>query len=192
MAISKDGIHFTPQARPIGEPYFRVFQYDGWYYTTTRSGNLARSRDGLGQWEERGDTYTPEGAKRALGIFAQETHDRQNNAMMRHTAVLVEGDTLWVYFTRTGDAPERVMLSIAKLTGEWTTWKLSAAVDVLLPEMEYEGSKFPTERSRPGSRLGRGPIRTLQSPAIYRESGKTYLLYCVAGESGIAIAKLTW
>jgi hypothetical protein len=32
-------------------------------------------------------------------------------------------------------------------------------------------------------------VRQLRDPAIHQEGGKTYLLYCVAGESGIAIAE---
>jgi len=35
-----------------------------------------------------------------------------------------------------------------------------------------------------------GPVRQLRDPGIYRENGKTYLLYSVAGENGIAIAEL--
>jgi hypothetical protein len=35
-----------------------------------------------------------------------------------------------------------------------------------------------------------GPARQLRDPAIYREDGRTYLLYAVAGESGIAIAEV--
>jgi hypothetical protein len=35
------------------------------------------------------------------------------------------------------------------------------------------------------------PVRQLRDPAIFTEDGRTYLLYSVAGESGIAIAELT-
>jgi hypothetical protein len=34
------------------------------------------------------------------------------------------------------------------------------------------------------------PVRQLRDPAIYQEDGRTYLLYSVAGEHGIAIAEL--
>jgi hypothetical protein len=33
-------------------------------------------------------------------------------------------------------------------------------------------------------------VRQLRDPAIFREDGKTYLLYSIAGESGIAVAEL--
>ena len=34
-------------------------------------------------------------------------------------------------------------------------------------------------------------VRQLRDPAIYEEDGSVYLLYSVAGEDGIAIAKLS-
>ncbi len=34
------------------------------------------------------------------------------------------------------------------------------------------------------------PVRQLRDPAIFRENGRTHLLYTVAGERGIAVAKL--
>jgi len=37
-----------------------------------------------------------------------------------------------------------------------------------------------------------GHVNQLRDPAIYREAGNTYLLYAVAGESGIGIAQLFW
>jgi hypothetical protein len=35
-----------------------------------------------------------------------------------------------------------------------------------------------------------GPVHELRDPAIYEEDGRLYLLYSVAGEQGIAIARL--
>jgi hypothetical protein len=35
-----------------------------------------------------------------------------------------------------------------------------------------------------------GPVRQLRDPAIYREDGRAYLLYSVAGEYGTAIAEV--
>ena len=37
---------------------------------------------------------------------------------------------------------------------------------------------------------GRGRVRELRDPAIHEENERTYLLYSVAGEGGIAIAEL--
>jgi hypothetical protein len=35
-----------------------------------------------------------------------------------------------------------------------------------------------------------GHVNQLRDPAIFEEDGRTYLLYAVAGESGIAIAEI--
>jgi hypothetical protein len=59
---------------------------------------------------------------------------------------------------------------------------------VLEPEMAWEGGDLPLEPSREG--IVRGPVRQLRDPAIFREGARIWLLYSVAGESGIAIAEL--
>lgn len=189
VAVSKDGLHFQlAAARPIGEPYFRVFQRDGWHFALDRTGNLNRSRDGLTDWKPREDTF-PLG-KQKMGRFAEAAHDIEARKWMRHAAVKLDGDVLSVFFTRTGDAPESILLSTAGLSGDWTTWKLSPPVIVLEPQRDYEGANLSIETSRAGSRLNRGPIRAVQDPCIFREGDRTFLLYSVAGENGVAIAEL--
>ena len=61
---------------------------------------------------------------------------------------------------------------------------------MLEPEMDWEGGDEPLLPSTRG--LVHGPVRQLRDPAIFTEDGRTYLLYSVAGESGIAIADLAW
>lgn len=189
VATSKDGISFKLAVpKPIGEPYFRVFQWEGYHYAVTRTGNLARSSDGLANWVEREDTFAL--GKQAMGLFAQAAHDQEAGAFLRHTALKLDGNVLSVFFTRTGDAPESILLSRVDLRGDWTTWKLSKPVPVLNPETDYEGGKLPVQKSRAGSTLKRAPSPALQDPYIYREGDRTYLLYSVIGERGIAIAEL--
>ena len=51
----------------------------------------------------------------------------------------------------------------------------------------------PIVRPRMDARMGtnvNGPARQLRDPAIFEEDGQTYLLYAVAGEQGLAIARL--
>ena len=68
-------------------------------------------------------------------------------------------------------------------------WRESEPALVLEPEMEYEGALLPLEPSLRG--LTEVSVRQLRDPAIYEEDGDTYLLYSVAGEDGIAIARLS-
>jgi beta-xylosidase len=60
----------------------------------------------------------------------------------------------------------------------------------LRPETAYEGADLPLKKSSAGAASGRE--NALRDPAIFvDDDGRTYLLYSVAGESGIGIAELT-
>ena len=63
----------------------------------------------------------------------------------------------------------------------------SEPVTVLEPELDYEGGELPLIPSVRG--LSNEPVRQLRDPAIFSEWPRTYLLYSVAGERGIAIAE---
>ena len=54
--------------------------------------------------------------------------------------------------------------------------------------MGWEGAALPAKPLVRGR--SRGPVRELRDPAIFVAAGRTYLLYSVAGESGIAIAEI--
>ena len=107
---------------------------------------------------------------------------------MRHSALLIRDNQLYVFFTNRSDSPERIFLSTIDLSGDWINWTATEPVEVLRPETEWEGSDLPIEPSRGGYIDVR--VNQLRDPAIYQEDNKTYLLYAVAGESGIAIAEL--
>jgi hypothetical protein len=167
VALSRDGLRFEAREEILGRPYMRLFQWDGWHYALAMPGVMYRSRDGLTGFEE-GPT-----------LFA---------STMRHTALKLDGDRLSIFYTHAGDCPERILLATITLTPDWQTWQASEPVAVLEPEREYEGGHLALEPSRRG--LVMGPVRQLRDPAVYREDGRTYLLYSVAGEYGIAIAEL--
>jgi hypothetical protein len=170
VALSANGIDFEVRPEILGKFYFRVFQYGGWHYALGKYDNvdgvLYRSRDGLAGFEE--------GPRLLPGV--------------RHTALWVEGDVLHVLYTRVGDAPESILLSTAELSGDWWQWSFSEPALVLAPETEWEGVRLPVESSRSGA--VKGPVRQLRDPGIYEEDGERYLLYSVAGEQGIALARL--
>jgi acetylornithine/succinyldiaminopimelate/putrescine aminotransferase len=56
------------------------------------------------------------------------------------------------------------------------------------PERAWEGANLPVEPSIRS--VAYGPVNQLRDPAIFEENGRVFLLYAVAGESGIAIAEL--
>jgi sucrose-6-phosphate hydrolase SacC (GH32 family) len=109
------------------------------------------------------------------------------NRNMRHAGVLKRGDNLWVFWTQVGDAPERILMSRIDITKPWMQWQVSETVEVLRPELTWEGADAPVEPSVRS--VAYGHVNQLRDPYIFEEAGRTYLLYVVAGESGIAIAE---
>ena len=169
IALSDDGVNFQPVGGIVGSFYWRVFKWDGYFYSIEMSGQVRRSINGLDNFE--------------AGPVLKRDWDT------RHMAVQVVGSKLYVYFSCRGDCPERIVYSTIDLTKDWFEWRESAPYETLLePERDYEGADLPLEPSKFGLALKRE--RQLRDPAIYEENGDTYLLYSVAGESGIAIARL--
>ncbi len=170
VAISKDGLRFDALPRVLGPFYFRVFRHGGWHYAFAKNDNadsvVCRSRDGLTRFEE-GPNLLPGS---------------------RHTAMWVEGDTLYLLYSMAGDRPERILISTLDLAKDWTRWDASPPEIVLEPETDYEGAGLPLEESTYGA--AKGPVRQLRDPAVFEDKGERYLLYSVAGEQGIAIARL--
>ena len=168
VAVSADGIAFEARPEILGDSYFRVFRHRGWHYALVMPGELRRSRDGLTGFEPGPVLFCPE---------------------MRHAAVRRTGNALDVFWSRVGDAPERILHSRVRLDGDWTQWREEGAACVVLePERAWEGAGLRIEPSVRGeiNRL----VRQLRDPCVYEEEGRTFLLYCGGGESAIGIAEV--
>ena len=87
-----------------------------------------------------------------------------------------------------GDTTERILLSTIDLSVDWREWRETEAVEVLRPERKWEGADAPLEPSVRS--VAYGHVNQLRDPAIFSEDDRTYLLYSVAGESGIGIAEI--
>ncbi|GAB4462911.1 MAG: hypothetical protein OHK0029_30660 [Armatimonadaceae bacterium] len=180
VATSPDGLHFSARPEPIGFFYFRVFRWDSWWYALAKGGLLHRSRDGQTPFAQGPDLFP--GGEARTGDY--------NEPGPRHVAVRRVGETLEVYYTNIGDAPERIFRAIVPLTPDWHDWKPGEPVEILRPEYDWEGANLPAVPSTPGGSKRRE--NALRDPAIFTDAdGKTYLLYSIAGEAGIAIAELT-
>ncbi len=170
VATSEDGVNFAPRDEVLGKFYFRVIPHEGAWYAFAKNDNtdgiIYRSENGLSGFEA-GPHYRP-------GV--------------RHTAPWVEGDTLYLLYSLAGDRPERILLSTIDVSRDWHDWELSEPEIVLEPDFSYEGGNLPLEVSTYGP--AGEPVRQLRDPAIYREDGALYMLYSVAGEQGIAIARI--
>jgi hypothetical protein len=167
VALSEDGLYFTCHPEILGSSYMRVFQWGGAYHALGMPGHFYRSADGLTDFEQGPTLFTRD---------------------MRHAAVQVDGDVLSVFYSNAHDCPERILMSQIALTPDWMNWTASEPVTVIEPETEYEGVNLPLEPSNRG--WSPVPVRQLRDPGFYREGDKTYLLYSVAGEQGIAIAEM--
>jgi len=169
VAVSTDGLVFESREEILGRTYMRVFSHGGMTYALAMPGQFYRTADPLGGFEEGPRLFNPD---------------------MRHSAVLRRDDTLYVFWTQVGDAPERILLSTIDLRGDWNAWRESEPVEVLRPEQPWEGADEPREPSIRS--VAYGMVNQLRDPAIHVEGDDVYLLYAVAGESGIAIAKVSF
>jgi hypothetical protein len=177
VATSGDGLHFEDVSGRFENvpPYLRVFEWQGTLYGTHFCW-LTRSEGWFGPFEVR---------ERPLFTGCSGGAQRQ---CPRHTANLVRGDELTIFYSRYGDEPERILKSTVRLGDDWELWTASAPEEVLAPVEPWEGADLPIEPSEGGA--ARERKHQLRDPAIYQEDGRAYLLYAVAGEYGIAITEL--
>ena len=163
-STSKDGIDFKSENENLGLFYFRVFKWNN------RTFSIAKNKNASGisyefinnKWVEQKTNFIPN---------------------MRHAAVLVENNKVYVFYSIVGEAPESIYCSQVDIDNNW---ELSNTEIILKPTYNYEGSDIPLKPSSFGSGIG----NELRDPCIFVENNKKYILYTVAGEAGIAIGKL--
>ena len=167
VATSNDGINFTAGSENIGRTYIRAFKHEQRTYALAMPGQFYRSENGFTNFEEGPRLFVPN---------------------MRHSAVVVRDNYLYVFWTRVGDAPESIMLSTIDLRPDWSKWQVSEERVVLRPERNWEGADAPVEPSVRSTAYGH--VNQLRDPTLYIEDDVVYMLYAVAGESGIALAQV--
>ncbi|MEW9838455.1 sulfotransferase [Mesorhizobium marinum] len=173
VAVSQDGLGFTAFPEVLSGSYLRCIPWSGRWLGLDMAGYFYRSDDGLTAFEKR-----PESA-----------FDFKRSITLRHVALRMVGQKLEIYYTRRGDIPERIWRCYVDVTDDWTDWKTRDAQLVLSPEKRWEGAYRVIRPSKAGRASRRE--HALRDPAIFVEGTSTYLLYSVAGESGIAIAALS-
>lgn len=179
MASSPDGLSFQNRTGDIAAPYLKAFTYKGKTYALAMSDKKSLYPVWLrsGQFFQSGDGSAPfQPGPRILDE-------------MRHAAVAVRGDTLHIFYTVVGDQPERIMYTTVDLRPDWTEWTAALPVEVLRPEFPFEGADLPLVASRGGMASGRE--HALRDPGVFDAGDAFYLYYSVAGEKGIALARVT-
>jgi hypothetical protein len=167
VATSEDGIHFSVRPAILGDAYLRAFPWKGLWYAMAMPGQFYRSVDGLSDFEP------------GPRLFSDA---------MRHAALACRDDTLTVFYTNVGDCPEAILVSAIDLRPDWREWTASRPRLLLEPEVDYEGADLALKPSTQGPADHR--VRELRDPFVYHEDRRAWLFYAVAGESGIAVARL--
>ena len=170
VAESVDGLHFHDLGKEVFSTYLRHFEHGGMHYLLGMPGVLYRSPSLLGPWVPRGEI-----------LFEPN---------MRHAGLLLRDDTLYVFWSRVGDAPERILLSQIDLTDpDWQAWQATEPVEVMRAEHYWEGAELPALPSL------RGELdilaNELRDPFVLEDSaGNLYLYYVGGGEQGIGVVRL--
>jgi hypothetical protein len=170
---SIDGLHFTAHPAITKHSYLRVFKDHDMFYGVARGGKLFRSKDPFAEFEPGTDLF----------------RDSPHAGRVRHTALLRRGDTLYVFFSAIGDAPEHIQVAEVDLTKDWTEWKAGPPADVLTSQVSYECFDLPLAPSKAGDIDT--PVHQLRDPGIFEDDGKVYLFYSICGEQGLAAAEVS-
>ena len=169
---------FTPKIKRLDLPsYARAFIHQGRHFVITRAGKLFEVNPKLEILRK-----TPISKR---NLF--EKNERDNGKHIRHPMVANIQGRLICFYTCIGDTPERVFASeILDLEGEKPYF--SRPIEIIRPELPYEGADLPITPSTRGS--AKRPVNQLRDPYFFTTENKSYLFYSVKGEFGIALCEI--
>lgn len=109
---------------------------------------------------------------------------------MRHAGLLRIDETLHVFWSRVGDAPEAILVSEVDLSPEdWNEWRATAPRELMRSAQPWEGGTLEILPSLRGEI--ETPVHELRDPFVFAEEGQPlYLFYVGAGEQAIGLARL--
>ena len=168
VAVSTDGsISATPETH--GPSYFRCFRHDGWW-------RLAMP----GRFFHPG--MAAPGSRRVSHCSGPTCATAWCGSSREPPA---PNSSVW-----TGSAtPQRILRSRVSIAGPWERWcEIGEPVEVLRPEHAHEGAEpcVPSIRGAVDE-----PVNQLRDPCLFRiPDDRTVAVLPVAGESGIAVARL--
>ena len=177
VATSSDGRTFTSAGDGLGisPSYHRAFRWDGRWYGLSMPSALCRSVDALTGFEPGPSLF--------------------DDAEVRHAGLVVDGHELVVWFTRAGDAPERILRTTVDLRGDWSTWTPTEPVEVLRPVEPWEGADLPLEPTARGPAFDpqnglRDPFALDLSEDRWGDDAGRWLFYAAAGEFALGVTRL--
>jgi len=115
LAESDDGLNFTLASDILGGAYWRVFQWDNYFYALEMPGIFRRSNDRSGPFEAGPQVF---------------------DKSMRHSAVALRGSELEVFYSNIGDCPESILRTTVNLDRPWSEWSTGPVTVVAQPIAE--------------------------------------------------------
>ena len=178
VAVSRDGINWEAiDTEPLTTAYLRVFFWEGFWYGVARAKStnfLFRSIDGITPFEKGPILIPPES---------------------RHVGLLLHHSRLYIFFSRSGDCPESLLvtwMNLKLLTQQnipWTKWMITSPTFTVAIPRKYQGEECPLEASKDGISLT--PTNQLRDPAPFvGDDGTIFLIYSIYGEFGLAIDRI--
>ena len=165
-ALSPDGLDWHVEGDAIPLVYVRRFVHGGQVYGLCHGGQLARERPDGG--------FDP-------GPFPIK-------GPIRHVAIAPRDDRAHVFFTRIGDAPERILHVELDLSGPWPDWRpCGPETEILRPALGWEGADEPVEASRIGAV---GFSNQLRDPEVFEAEGQVWIIYAGGGEAALGLARI--
>lgn len=185
-AVSDSGLDFTAGIQPVmlGRGYFRVFEHGGNLYALANRADPYRALDATDPWAPPpGFMFTDE-------LWERRADNPWSPTSLRHVGLRLRGDVLDLFYTRIGDAPERILYTTIDLSGgDFTAWAPGDEVCVLKPELPWEGGDVTPERSIGGP--APEDVAQLRDPYLFTDTdGETYLFYVGRGEDAIGVASV--
>lgn len=180
ISKSKDALNFEVVNNiPIAPFYFRMFQYNEYYYALTKGGALWKSKNFSQKFSQCQNLF-----------YRDKSNDKLHNydGAVRHLCVIIESNSLIVFYTKIGDKPEKIYFSKLNLKLDEKKWFFKKEFELMRPEKNFEGKDIKLTKSMPGDTLK--PENALRDPHVLKILNNYFLTYCVKGEFGIAIAEL--
>ena len=177
IATSVDGLNWDTKSEPLGEFYFRVFKYKNKFFSISKNKNIDALIYESDDW---------------FGEFKPCFNILEN---VRHTAVYVKGDILYIFYTIVGDTPESIYYCKLKIDEDINNWEVISNHNLAKPQFYFEGAgsrMIPSMFGSATARYGLMNLNELRDPCVFEDNGNLYLLYTFNGEAGIAMGRLNY
>lgn len=200
VATSPWGLDFAPGIVPVilGGSYFRVIDIDTqlqslafrYHYAPTNAAapwSAPDNRDACSYlWQRQAPPFLDFSATQ----LPANSMAASAKVRPRHLGLHRVNNTLYVFFSMTGEAPERILMThIPVGPGCWAcTHPATSPVEILRAEEVWEGSALAPAQSKKGAQMRLE--NSLRDPFVFEDQGQLYLFYSGGGERAIGVARL--